>query len=138
MAFLYDRTVRFQDTDAAGVVYFATVLTFCHEAYEASLAAAGFDLKTFFSPADLAMPIVHASVDFLQPMCCGDRLHIHLTAQHLHATRFEIAYQIYHQDAPDRLLSKAITRHACVQMGGRSRQCVALPPAMLEWLAAIG
>ena len=34
MAFAYYYTVRFQDTDAAGVVYFANVLRICHEAYE--------------------------------------------------------------------------------------------------------
>lgn len=138
MSFIYDRTVRFQDTDAAGVVYFANMLSMCHEAYEASLEAAGVDLKTFFGPSDLAMPIVHASVDFLKPMFCGDHLKIHLKAQHLHATRFEIAYQIYHEDAPETLLSKAVTRHACVQVGKRSRQCVPLPPLMLQWLDAIG
>ncbi|MFS8118916.1 MAG: acyl-CoA thioesterase, partial [Microcoleus sp.] len=45
MSFSYTRTVRFQDTDAAGVVYFANVLAMCHEAYEASLAASGINLK---------------------------------------------------------------------------------------------
>jgi 1,4-dihydroxy-2-naphthoyl-CoA hydrolase len=138
VTFIYDRTVRFQDTDAAGVVYFANVLAICHEAYEASLEAAGFELKTFFGQSNLALPIVHASVDFLKPMFCGDRLQIHLTAQCLHETRFEIAYQLYHTKAPETLLSKAVTRHACVQVGKQSRQCVPLPPTMRQWLDAIG
>ena len=48
MAFLYTRTIRFHETDAAGVVYFANLLTLCHEAYEAALAEAGLDVKSFF------------------------------------------------------------------------------------------
>ena len=48
MAFTLRRVIRFQETDAAGVVYFANLLALCHEAYEASLAHAGIALKPFF------------------------------------------------------------------------------------------
>ena len=76
MSFSYQRIIRFQDTDAAGVVYFANVLAMCHEAYEESLAASGINLKAFFSNSDIAIPIVHASVDFFRPMFCGDKIYI--------------------------------------------------------------
>ncbi|MHC5822651.1 MAG: acyl-CoA thioesterase, partial [Nostoc sp.] len=49
MPFTYNRTVRFQDTDAAGVVYFASVLSICHEAYEESLEASSINIKDFFT-----------------------------------------------------------------------------------------
>ncbi len=45
----YYRTIHFSDTDAAGVVYFSTLLSICHEAYENSLQVAGIELKTFFT-----------------------------------------------------------------------------------------
>jgi len=77
--FIYHRTVRFQDTDAAGVMYFANGLAIAHEAYEASLQATGIDQKAFFKGVPVAVPIVHASVDFLRPIAVGDRLEIHLT-----------------------------------------------------------
>ena len=48
MPFEYPRTIRFADTDAAGVVYFAQILSICHEAYEASLQASGIELRQFF------------------------------------------------------------------------------------------
>ena len=78
MTFTYTRTVRFKDTDAAGVVYFANVLAMCHEACEESLASSGINLKVFFSNSSVTIPIVHASVDFLRPMFCGDQLLINL------------------------------------------------------------
>jgi len=34
MTFAYDRKIHFADTDSAGVVYFARLLSICHEAYE--------------------------------------------------------------------------------------------------------
>lgn len=132
MPFVYQRTVRFSDTDAAGVVYFANVLSMCHEAYEASLAAVGIDLKGFFSGVDVAMPIAHASVDFFQPMACGDRLEIHLTPKLLEDSEFEIAYAVFWASQLDRSISNAQTRHVCIDPATRKRR--SLPAVISQWL----
>ena len=129
MSFTHTRTIRFQDTDAAGVVYFANVLAMCHEAYEESLAASGINLKSFFSNPSVALPIVHASVDFLRPMFCGDKLLIHLTPKHLSDNEFEISYQIV---SADKVVAKAITKHVCIDSVSRSR--TQLPDEMSQWL----
>ena len=131
MPFIYSRTVHFQETDAAGVVYFANVLMFCHEAYEASLAAAGIELKLFFGKAPFAVPVVHASVDFRQPMFCGDRISIQLVPQQLDQYQFETAYQVFLAD--DRLAAGAIARHVCIDAVKRTR--MPLPETLLHWLA---
>lgn len=132
MPFTYNRTVRFQDTDAAGVVYFANVLSICHEAYEASLAASGINLKSFFNNPTAAIPIIHASVDFLRPMFCGDKLLIHLTPQQLGENKFEIAYQIVEASSSEQQLAKAITKHVCINPITRTR--TQLPEAITQWL----
>ena len=159
MAFLYERTIRFRDTDAAGVVYFANVLAMCHEAYEAALMAAGIDLKHFFSDRTRALPIVHAEVDFFQPMVCGDRYTIALAAALLKPSEFALAYAIYDPalgpdeqeaiakmlnaiaagDAPSptrsRLHAKALTRHVCIHP--QKRQRLDLNPTLLHWIATL-
>lgn len=132
MSFVYTRTVRFQDTDAAGVVYFANVLAMCHEAYEASLAATEIDLKSFFSNSAIAIPIVHAEVDFFRPLFCGDQLQIQLTPTQLSAQEFLIQYHLLKSDTSDRSLSTAQTRHVCINPTARTRQD--LPDMMLTWL----
>ena len=132
MPFTHNRTVRFQDTDAAGVVYFANVLSICHEAYEASLAASGINLKSFFNNPTAAIPIIHASVDFLRPMFCGDKLLIHLTPQQVGENKFEIAYQIVEASSSEQQLAKAITRHVCINPITRTR--TQLPEAITHWL----
>ncbi|MBE9014300.1 acyl-CoA thioesterase [Pseudanabaenaceae cyanobacterium LEGE 13415] len=131
MAFTYSRSIHFSDTDAAGVVYFANVLKICHEAYEASLVASGIDLRSFFSGQDIAVPIVHAEVDFFKPMFCGDQITIALTPNLLKPSEFEISYHLFHQ-APHHAIAKALTRHVCINPETRSRQ--ELLPVLLHWL----
>ncbi|CBN54102.1 MULTISPECIES: acyl-CoA thioesterase [Kamptonema] len=133
MPFTYFRIVRFQDTDAAGVVYFANVLAICHEAYEASLAASAINLKVFFSNPKVAIPIVHASVDFYRPMFCGNELAIDLTPQQLANDEFEITYQIFSNEVADRCAAKAITKHVCIDATTRKRQ--PLSQELIQWLA---
>lgn len=132
MSFTYNRTVRFQDTDAAGVVYFANVLVMCHEAYENSLAKAGINLKTFFSRAAVAVPIIHSSVDFSEPMFCGDRLLIEGIPQRLSDSKFEIKYHVVDAASPQQHLATALTRHVCIDTTTRTQ--IFLPESMINWL----
>lgn len=132
MAFTYLRTVHFQDTDAAGVVYFANVLNMCHEAYEASLEQAQINLKSFFQDERIALPIVHASIDLQQPIFCGDHLIIHLQPKKINESQFEIHYNIVHLDIIDQQIATATTKHVCIHPYHRKRQ--PLSQEMLFWL----
>ncbi|MEM7715106.1 MAG: thioesterase family protein [Cyanobacteria bacterium P01_A01_bin.68] len=129
MSFTYNRTVRFQDTDAAGVVYFANVLSICHEAYEASLESLGIDIKQFFTNPSTAFPIIHADVDFMRPMHCGDKLFVDLTPLRIRSEQFEIDYQIY---VNDKLAAKAMTRHVCID--ATTRKKIALSAEIVKCL----
>ncbi|HIK06537.1 MAG TPA: acyl-CoA thioesterase [Trichormus sp. M33_DOE_039] len=129
MSFSYHRTVHFQDTDAAGVVYFANILSICHEAYEESLRTSGINLKDFFTHPQVAFPIVHASVDFLRPIFCGDKLLVSLMPQKVGAEKFEINYEIALSEV---VVAKAITRHVCIEANTRNKQ--PLPTNIVHWL----
>lgn len=136
MAFTINHTVRFDETDAAGVVYFANELVICHGAYEASLAAAGIDLRHFFRSGPLGYPIVRATIDFNQPMYCGDPVTIWLEPERTNESGFEIRYQLTNVE-PDRPpLAQAITHHVCINTETRQRH--PLPPAMEAWLQRWG
>lgn len=140
MPFKYSRVVRFQDTDSAGVVYFANVLAMCHEAYEASLAASGLNLHTFFCYPKIAIPITHANVDFFRPMFCGDRQVIQLNPRQLGNSSFEINYEIFIEgdrdpempDAPSPCVARANTQHVCINSAVRAK--TTLPPDVMRWL----
>ncbi|NET29039.1 thioesterase family protein [Okeania sp. SIO1I7] len=132
MSFYYTRIVHFQDTDAAGVVYFANVLTMCHEAYEASLVEFGINLKVFFSNQEIAIPIIHANVDFRRPMFCGDKLTIELIPKIWGDDGFEISYQVFLKETGDKWIARAITKHVCIHPQSRNRQ--KLSDEMRRWL----
>jgi 1,4-dihydroxy-2-naphthoyl-CoA hydrolase len=132
MAFTYHRTVRFEDTDAAGVVYFANILKICHEAYEESLEVSGINLKDFFVNPKIASPIVHANVDFWKPISCGDKLEVRIMAQKITHEKFEIHYEIVSKDV---IVTKAMTRHVCIEV--LTRQKKELPEEMNKWLQVL-
>jgi len=125
MAFIYDRVIRFQDTDAAGVVFFANILTICHEAYEEMLRQQGIDLKLFFRHPEFALPIVHAEVDFYQPVFCGDWLRINVLPEALGTDKFKLVYQIdrgSREIAAVGPVAQALTVHLCINPQTRQRQ----------------
>jgi 1,4-dihydroxy-2-naphthoyl-CoA hydrolase len=129
MPFTYQRTIRFHDTDAAGVVYFTNILNICHEAYEESLGIFGINIKEFFTQPTIAYPIIHANVDFFRPMYCGDELTITVSAEKLSDEKFEINYQLY---VIETLVSRATTRHVCIDENRKKRE---LPTQMQQWIA---
>ncbi len=143
MPFYYPRQIRFHETDGAGVVYFANVLTLCHEAYEASLEAAGIELAEFFKPEGLVVPVVRGNVDFFRPMVCGDRITIVLTPKPIPKankplSEFEIDYRLLPgtvaaADDSTEVIAQAQTRHCCINAETRRRQ--ALPDELQAWLA---
>lgn len=130
MSFIFTRTVRFQDTDAAGVVYFANILSICHEAWEESLAASGIELQLFFRNQTFATPIIHTSSDFFRPLYCGDRLTIHLTPQQLSSDTFEVNYQVF--NPAEKLVAQVTIKHICINSVSRKRQ--ELPTEIKQWL----
>jgi 1,4-dihydroxy-2-naphthoyl-CoA hydrolase len=132
MTFVYQRTIYFHDTDAAGVVYFANVLSMCHEAYEAALAASGIHLKQFFSGQSIALPIVHAAIDFTKPMFCGELYAIQVAPTQLTDSKFQIAYTIAPPEQPEAQASTATTLHVCIDTATRAR--TPLPSEVLHWL----
>ncbi|MGF1495759.1 MAG: acyl-CoA thioesterase [Elainellaceae cyanobacterium] len=143
MPFSYLRTIRLADTDAAGVVYFATILSICHEAYEASLAASNIALQPFFTQADQAIPVVKTQATFLQPLMCGQVYRVDLTPKWLQQDEFAIAYTLHpataaaSADGPAaRPVAIAHTRHVCIHPAERTRR--ELPNAIQQWIVRWG
>ncbi|MCY7338167.1 MAG: acyl-CoA thioesterase [Chamaesiphon sp.] len=134
MSFSYEYLVQFRDTDAAGVVYFANILSICHVVYEASLIGAGINLQLFVDNPNFAVPIIHVSADFYKPLFCGDRVIIELTPRSIDIHRFEIKYQILSNNLS--VLATAITKHIVIDPQTRKRK--ELPEALNNWLIQWG
>ncbi len=134
---LLARTVRFGDTDAAGVMHFPRLLVWCHEAYEESLERFGLAAAEIFptpgrTPA-VALPVLHCQADYRAPLVCGDCLQIKLRPRRLDPASFELQYSFR---SGEREAAKALTRHLAIEAASR-RRCP-LPAPINRWLEASG
>ena len=131
------RSVRFGDTDAAGVMHFPRLFSWCHEAYEESLERFGLAAADIFprpghTPA-VALPVVHCSADYQRPLVCGDALTIELRPERIDPACFELHYRFSRDGEP---VAQALTRHLAIDSLSR-RRC-ALPAEIQRWLEASG
>ena len=133
MPFSYSRTVRFADTDAAGVVFFANYLVFCHEAYEESLAASGVELQTFFKSTGVVVPIAKSEAAYLRPLFPGDKLRISVSPRSLSEHSFAIDYEIFRLSPAEKVAARIRTEHVAISPTKRER--VPLPAALAHWLS---
>ncbi len=103
--------VALHDTDAAGVMFFAHLLRHAHDAYEHWLANLGVDLCQLIA-AGVALPIVHASADYLAPLRHGDAVEVAVSLADLSQRRFRLEYKFY--SASQQLLARAQTVHVAI------------------------
>ncbi len=94
------RTVRFGETDAAGVVHFLELFRWCHETWEASLEKYGAVLQEIFptnqnniSQLDLALPVVHCEANYFQPLYVGDTINIELNPEKINDSSFVLRFK---------------------------------------------
>ena len=129
------RSVRFGETDAAGVLHFQQLLRWCHEAYEESLERFGLNAAEIFpSPLctpEVGLPIVHCSADFRRPLICGSPLTIQVKPTRLDPSCFEVRYSF---SSNDQLVAEGLTRHVAIRADGRQR--CELPQGINRWLEA--
>lgn len=134
MPFAYLRTVRLADTDAAGVVYFARTLSLCHEAYEASLEAAGIDLNDLLGAAGIVVPIAKSEAEYLRPLQTRDKLRISVTPAPISENAFALRFEIVKLGSVDKIAARVRTEHVCTSPAKRAR--APLPPALQAWVNA--
>lgn len=134
MPFVYERTIRLAETDAAGIVFFANYLVLCHEAYEASLAQAGLPVQSFLGGGDVIVPISRSSAEYLRPLQCGDRIRVALQVTRLSENSFAIDYEITRLGPTDKLAARLRTEHVVTSRTQKSR--VPMPSALAAWVEA--
>jgi 1,4-dihydroxy-2-naphthoyl-CoA hydrolase len=133
MPFSYLRTIHFADTDAAGVVFFPNYLAICHEAYEEALAAAGIDLKTFFSATGTVVPVTKSEAEYLRPLTCGDRLRVTGAPKGRSENSYEIRFELTRLGPVEKIAARVRTEHVCISAHHRER--TPLPPGLAAWVA---
>ena len=79
--------VYYEDTDAAGVVYYANYLKFMERARTEWLAAIGFPLAAFEREHGVVFVVHRCEIDFRGPARLNDVLDVTVEVEHRGATR---------------------------------------------------
>ena len=94
-----NRTVRFGETDGAGVVHFLQLFKWCHESWEESLDRYGISLKEIFPNTHMntfepgiSLPVVHCEADYFKPLYVGDAINIELHPEKINDSLFVLRF----------------------------------------------
>ncbi len=91
---IYDRPVRFEEVDAAQIVFFPRFLSYCHEAMEALFDGVDGGYVHLIRDRKIGVPAVHIECDFKHPLRYGDVARIETTVAKLGRTSVSFRYAI--------------------------------------------
>lgn len=86
--------VRFQDVDAAGVIFFARAFEYCSDALFAAIEQAGFPGRRMFVEREFVAPVKHAEAHYIRPLRYGDRVEVSMPLGLLRETDFTLGYRL--------------------------------------------
>ena len=87
-----DYVVKLTDTDAAGILFFASYLTLAHEAYESFMEKIDVSLRYIIEDSVNFVVIAHTEVDYKSSLRLEDRYSIDITVSKIGKTSFELEY----------------------------------------------
>lgn len=92
MAVVYERAVRFEEVDAAGIVFFARFLNWCHEAMERFFDGVAGGYVGLITKRRVGFPAVHVTADWKSPLRYGDVVRIETTVLKVGTTSATFRY----------------------------------------------
>lgn len=92
--FTHPTQVRFQDADAAGIIFFPRVLEYFHDAFVRFLDDQNLGLKRIIDERNWLAPIVHTEADYRRPLRFGDPIAVELVGHALQDMRLTLGFRI--------------------------------------------
>lgn len=133
-AFEHSLTVPFQDIDAAGIVFYAHLFRYAHEAYEHFMQQSGCSLQQLLAEGSYLLPLVHAEADYRRPLRHADRLKIELRLQKLGQSSFTLGYRVLGEDQAEHASLETVH----VALDRTTHQPMTLPESLRKALSSIG
>ena len=124
--------VYYEDTDAAGVVYYANYLRFMERARTEWLGSLGFDLATFESAHEVVFVVHRVEIEYRLPARLGDRLDATLALIELRRARMVALQQVWRGE---QMLTDARVAVACIDRA--TFRPARIPPALHSRLEAL-
>ena len=90
--------VRFQDVDAAGLIFYARVFAFFHDAYTDFLELHGHPLHEILAGGEAITPVVHTEASYLKPTRHGDKLDAALVRTRFEGSKMLLGFRLNRPD----------------------------------------
>lgn len=91
---VYEMGVRFQDVDAAGVIFFARAFEYWSDALFAGLERFGYPPRRLFEEKRVITPVKHAEAHYVSPLRFSDRFAVTVVKAAIEETAFTLGYRI--------------------------------------------
>lgn len=113
-------TVYFEDTDTAGVVYYANYLKFLERARSDMIRAAGIDQGAMLDGQGSAYFVTHVDIRYRRPARLGDDLQVVSSVEQVRASSVNIHQRVMR--GPELLADASVTAAFLDQKGRPRRQ----------------
>lgn len=122
--------VYYEDTDLAGVVYYANYLRYLERGRSEMLRALGIDQRALKDERGLVFVVRRVAIDYRAPARFDDLLEVETRLAALRGASAEMAQRVLREGAP---CAEAVVTVACMDGAGRARR---LPGEVRARLAA--
>jgi len=112
--FTFPVRVYWEDTDAGGVVYYASYLRFLERARSEWLRALGIDQAAMLRDERLQFVVVEANIRYHRPARFDDELTVSVKLEELRGASVVLGQEIRRGPHPGELLISATIRAACL------------------------
>lgn len=131
--FVHRVAVRWNDVDAAALVYFPLFLDYCHQALEALFGQLPGGYPELTQRRGLGVPTVHLEADFLSPLRYGDACLVRLEVLRLGRSSIQLRHTLT-READGAECARVRQVVALSELAGP--RAVALPPEVRALLEA--
>jgi 4-hydroxybenzoyl-CoA thioesterase len=90
---VHERAVRFEEVDAAGIVFFGRFMEYCHEAMERFFDGVAGGYVDLITRRRIGFPAVHVGATWKAPLRYGDAMRIEVTVAKLGTTSSTFRYR---------------------------------------------
>jgi acyl-CoA thioester hydrolase len=112
-AFIWPVRVYYEDTDAAGVVYYANYLKFMERARTEWLRGEGFEQTRLAAEHDIAFVVTSLAIDYLKPGRFNDSLQVTVELIKVGAGHIRLNQRVLRGDE---VLATSAVKVACVAL----------------------
>lgn len=121
---VYERPIRFDEVDPAGIVFFARYANFAHEAIESFFADLEGGYPALIQKRRIGLPSVRLEADFRSPLRYGDKLRVETSCTKLGTTSATLTHEMKNADT---LELCAVVRQIVVTVALDSFRATAMP-----------